>query len=104
VMGVSLLSGALIASVFTAILMMFSKGIVSTFNIDERVIREGEIYLKTVSISYIFTAITFCIANASRSIEKALAPMVVSSLALVCNATLNYIFIFGKFGISPMGV
>lgn len=104
VMGVCLMSGAIISMAFTAAILMFSTEIVSIFNIDPRVIAGGSIYLKTVSISYIFTAITFCIANASRSIEKALAPMVVSSLALVCNATINYILIFGKLGFPAMGV
>ncbi len=104
VMGVCLMSGSLIAMIFTVILLLFSTQIVSIFNIDPRVIENGTIYLKTVSLSYIFTAITFCIANASRSIEKALAPMIVSALALVCNAVLNYILIFGKLGFEPMGV
>lgn len=104
VMGVSLVSGSLIAVIFTSIMILFSREIVSIFNIDPEVIKHGSVYLKTVSLSYIFTAITFCIANASRSIEKAISPMVVSFLALICNATLNYILIFGKLGFEPMGV
>ena len=104
VMGVSLISGAIIASVFTLAIFLFSTQIVSIFNIDPDVIEQGSVYLKTVSMSYIFTAITFCIANASRSIEKAFSPMLVSFLALLANATLNYAFIFGKFGFEPMGV
>ncbi len=104
VMGVCLISAAIIASVFTVIILMFSTQIVSVFNIDPKVIENGSIYLKTVSLSYIFTAITFSIANASRSIERATAPMIVSFIALICNGALNYIFIFGKLGIEPMGV
>ena len=104
VMGVCLISGAVIASVFTVIIFLFSTQIVSVFNIDPAVIKNGSVYLKTVSLSYIFTAITFSIANASRSIEKATAPMVVSFIALICNGTLNYILIFGKLGFEPMGV
>lgn len=103
-MGVSLISGAVIASVFTSVIFLFSTQIVSVFNIDPDVIKHGSVYLKIVSLSYIFTAITFCLANASRSIEKALSPMIVSFIALICNATLNYVLIFGKFGFEPMGV
>lgn len=104
VMGVSLISGSIIAAAFTGVIFLFSTQIVSIFNIDPAVIEHGSVYLKTVSLSYIFTAITFCIANASRSIERSLSPMLVSFLALIANATLNYAFIFGKFGFEPMGV
>ena len=104
VMGVSLISGVVISSIFTVIMLLFSRQIVSIFNIDPVVIENGSIYLKTVSLSYIFTAITFCIANASRSIERAIPPMIVSFLALICNGTINYILIFGKLGFPAMGV
>lgn len=104
VMGISLISGIIISSVFTVIILLFSTQIVSGFNSDPKVIEYGAIYLKTVSLSYVFTAITFCIGNASRSIERAISPMVVSLFALVCNASLNYIFIFGKLGLPAMGV
>lgn len=104
VMGICLISAAVIAFAFTAAILLFSKEIVSIFNIDPNVIKHGKGYLKVVSVSYIFTAITFSISNASRSIERAISPMVVSFLALICNGVLNYIFIFGKLGIEPMGV
>lgn len=104
VMGIALISGTIIAAVFTLVIFLFSNQIVSIFNIDPAVIEHGAIYLKVVSISYIFTAITINIANASRSIERAISPMIVSFLALICNGILNYILIFGKLGFEPMGV
>ena len=104
VIGLCLMSASVIAFSFTGAILLFSKEIVHIFNVDPKVIEHGTIYLKTVSISYIFTAITFSISNASRSIERAVAPMVVSFLALVINGILNYIFIFGKLGLEPMGV
>lgn len=104
VMGICLISAAIIAFLFTSAILLFSENIVNIFNIDPDVIMHGGAYLKLVSISYIFTAITFSISNASRSIEKAIAPMIVSFLALICNGILNYVFIFGKLGIEPMGV
>lgn len=104
VMGICIISGILLSLVFTLVIFLFSKEIVNIFNIDPEVIKHGSVYLKTVSLSYIFTAITFSIANAARSIEKATSPMVVSFLALILNGALNYIFIFGKLGFSPMGV
>lgn len=104
VMGICLISASVIAFAFTGAILLFSKEIVHIFNIDPNVIKHGGVYLKVVSISYIFTAITFSISNASRSIERAISPMVISFLALVSNGILNYIFIFGKLGLEPMGV
>ncbi len=104
VLGLGLLSGIIVAIIFTIIPLLIPREIISLFNKDLIVIQQGSEYLRIVSIGYVFTAITFNYSFASRSIEKALIPMIVSSIALLCNTFLNYIFIFGNFGIPCMGV
>ncbi|KNF07585.1 putative efflux protein, MATE family [Gottschalkia purinilytica] len=93
-----------ISLVFTALILIAPSAIISIFNKDPQVIKLGSEYIRLVSLSYTFTAITFAVAAASRSVEKTVPPMAASFLALICNSVLNYIFIFGKAGFTPMGV
>lgn len=74
------------------------------FNNDPRVIQLGVGYLKIVLVSYLFTSITIIYNFALRSIGKTILPMLISGLALICNAFFNYVFIFGKMGAPALGV
>ena len=70
VLGIGLFSGIIVTFIFTIIALIWPQGIISIFNKDKDVIALGSQYLRIVSISYIFTTITFNFATASRSIEK----------------------------------
>lgn len=104
VMGFSLIASSLIAVLFTVVLWFFPEYIISIFNKEAEVIEKGSGYIQIVGLSYLFNALAVAIATASRCVERAKPPMVTSIIALFCNASLNYILIFGKFGIEPMGV
>lgn len=101
---VGLLASVSISLLFTVIAFFYPEVIVRIFSHDPQVILEGASYLKVVCISYVFTAISFGFALASRSIGNTLLPMLVSALALGCNTFLNYILIFGNFGAPQLGV
>lgn len=77
---------------------------ISQFDQSPEVIRLGALYLRILAISTVLTAITYCYGFASRSIENAFLPMLASSAALVLNTFLNYVLIFGHFGLPAMGV
>lgn len=104
VLGVSLISGSIIAVIFTIIGLIAPNFIISLFNKDTKVIALGVEYLRIVVISYIFTAISFAFSFACRSVRQATIPMFVSLIALFTNTILNYALIFGKFGMPVMGV
>lgn len=104
VLGVSLVSGSIIAIIFTIIGLIAPNFIISLFNKDAKVISLGVDYLRIVVISYIFTAISFAFSFACRSVGQATIPMFVSLIALGTNTILNYALIFGKFGMPVMGV
>lgn len=99
-----LLISITVSLLFTVLARFYPEQIMSIFNKNPQVIREGIIYLKEVSISYVFTAVSFCYMMASRSIGKTFFPMLVSGLALVCNTFLNYVLIFGYLGAPALGV
>lgn len=104
VLGVGLLAAVMVSLLFTLLALFYPEGIIKIFTRDPQVIREGTLYLRVVSLSYVFTAVSFGFAMAFRSIGNALLPMVVSALALVCNTFLNYVLIFGNFGAPQLGV
>ncbi|WP_053956777.1 MATE family efflux transporter [Inediibacterium massiliense] len=104
VLGIGMIAGAALSTIFTVIASCMPNQIIHIFNTDPQVILEGAKYLKIVCISYIFTAITFNFGFASRCIENTILPMVVSSFALLFNTFFNYVFIFGNFGSKAMGV
>lgn len=104
ILGLSLIIGVIISVIFTTGALFLPEPIVRIFNKDNDVIRLGSDYLKVVSISYIFTAITFAFSMALRSIGKTMLPMIVSIIALLTNTILNYAFIFGNLGAPELGV
>ncbi|WP_251860577.1 MATE family efflux transporter [Clostridium sp. Marseille-Q2269] len=104
ILGIGLIISFLISIIFTAIALSMPHKIILFYNKDANVVKLGADYLVIVSISYIFTAITFNYGIGLRCIEKATVPMLISMMALLVNTALNYTFIFGNFGFKPMGV
>ena len=74
------------------------------YTTDKEVILQGIKYLKILSISYIFYSITNCTISVLRSVKTVRISLLVYSISLIVNIFFNYVFIFGKFGIKPMGV
>lgn len=103
-MGVSLTFGSLVGLIFSVLAYVFPEQIMKLFVEDVKVIALGVDYLKIIAWSYVFTAISFSFQIASRGIGKTLQPMIVSAIALSVNAFLNYVLIFGAFGMPALGV
>lgn len=104
VLGVCLITGISIAIIFTLLVLIFPKGVLSIFSKDTNVIGLGTEYIVIVALSYVFTAVSFAYGFSSRSIGQAKIPMFVSAISLGCNTFFNYILIFGNFGAPALGV
>ena len=61
-------------------------------------------YLRPASISFLAIAINQGASTVLRSTENVKLPMYTSMVSVAANAILNYIFIFGAFGLPAMGV
>ena len=70
---------------------------------DMEVIYLGSQYLRIVSISTIFVYLSQCL-SALRSTGQPSIPMYASLIGVLCNAVLNWVFIFGNLGAPKMGV
>ena len=68
------------------------------------VIQEGSQYLRIVCFSYVVFAITHVILGVLRSVETVKIGFWVSLSALFINIFLNYVLIYGRFGLPAMGI
>lgn len=89
---------------FTFGSFFFSSQIMMLFTNGEETIRIGAQYLKVISLSFVFMAISQIYTSALRSVGKVFFPSVVSVVSLCVNVVLNATFIFGLFGMPRLGV
>ena len=82
--------------------------LLSLYTKDTVVIAYGAKYLRYISVSYLFLAVSFPFGLSMRAVDHAMLPTVCSAIAIVLNIAFNYIFIFGfdfsLFKVEPMGV
>ena len=64
----------------------------------------GAVYLKTISVSYLMSAVIFAFSFFLKSMEKPKYPLITSLVSIVVNFCINYTLIFGKFGFPALGV
>ena len=92
----------------TAIFMILSVGfprfMIGIFTNDPMVVAEGAKYLRILGVSFVITGIVQTYLYVMRSVERVMVSTVIFTLSLIMNVCLNGIFIFGLFGLPPMGV
>lgn len=101
---IGLRASALVGLIFTGLVLSFSQPIMRFFSQDEAVIAEGMLYMRWVSVSYIFFCITQALISAMRSVEITFVGLLSSFISLLVNVALNYVLIFGKLGLPRMEV
>lgn len=93
-----------LAFIFITISLLVPKEFMSIYTKDKEVINEGAKYLRIICISYIFYCLTNTTITVLRSVKVVRISLLVYSISLIVNIALNYILIFGKFGVTPMGI
>lgn len=89
---------------FTAGVGLFPGFVMRLFTDDAALIGEGVRYLRFACISYVSLALNMVISTMLRCTEQVRIPMITSGISAALNAVLNYVFIFGVFGLPAMGV
>lgn len=92
-----------LAGIFTVLCIAFPRQIMGLYTQDSYTIIAAADYLTIISATFIPMAGATLLSTLYRCIEKASLPLYASIIAAVLNTGLNYILIFGKLGISPMG-
>lgn len=102
--GLDMTLSVFVSILFSMIVWISPEAIVKIFTKNPEVIALGAEYIKFVSITFIFSAITQVYSTSLRSIGIANPPMYGSLIGVLTNAFLNWILIFGHFGFPAMGV
>lgn len=104
VIAIAMRFGVATAVMLFLVITLFPGQAMQVFTTDERIIREGVTYLRTIRFTYLFFAVTQMLLAALRSTEVAKIALNLSVLALVVNCGINYVLIFGRFGAPELGV
>lgn len=94
---------AILAGVFTAVCLLFPGQIMGLYAEDLDTQREAAAYLTIIAGTFLPIAGATMLSTLLRCMEKASLPLYASIFAAVLNSGLNYILIFGKFGMPAMG-
>ena len=104
VMRISTLAMFVVSIGFTVAGFFFTEQIMSLFSPEAEVIAAGASYLKTLSIGFVFYALSNCYFLAMRGVEQVKVSTTVYAMSFFVNVIVNYMFIFGKFGAPALGV
>lgn len=104
ILGLNLLLGFLLSSLFVVVAQCFPVPIYLAFRGSPEVIAEGSVYLRIVSVGYLATAVTTAFDMSVCCSEKAALPFLVRFIGLIVNVFFNWVMIFGHLGSPAMGV
>lgn len=96
---------ALLVGIITSLVsVLFPEPLIRLFTADPGVVKEGTAYLQIVGFSYLFFCVSQVMIASMRSVETAKIGLYISLMTLIVNISLNYVLIFGKFGLPVLGV
>ena len=98
-----LLSGS-IAGIFTAVCILFPERIMGAYTRDAQTRQTAAEYLALISGTFVPMAGAALLSTLLRCRERPRLPLYASIAAALLNTGLNYILIFGKLGLAPMGI
>ena len=83
---------------------VFPHLIMSIYSTDQPVMAEGAVYLRWLSLGYLFLGLTTMIASTLRTVGVVRLTLLTNCIAFVFNIFLDWILIYGEFGSPRMGV
>lgn len=93
----------LISVIFFVIAFVFPKGVMRIFTTDGNLITIGSEYLRIVSFSYLFSAVSQCILMNMKIAGDANLSVVISAVTVIVDMAADYFLIYGKCGIPALG-
>ncbi len=94
----------LVGLIVCVISFIFPEKIMSIFTPDPELIKAGASYIKIICFSYPFFGLVNVFYTSIRSIEAVKIAVISNLTALIANAFLNYVLIFGNFGAPALGI
>ncbi|MGE5630522.1 MAG: MATE family efflux transporter [Caulobacteraceae bacterium] len=100
----TMLSSIVVVVVLQVIVFTQASKLLMVFNPQPELLELATEYLKTVSFGLPFLAVMLVIGGVLQGMGNARTPMFITMIMNIVNLLVGYIIIFGKLGISPMGV
>lgn len=104
IIGLAARVSILLSALFTLVSFFFPSQIMRLFSSSPQTIEIGAQYLRVLSFSFVFMALSQVYLSALRSVGKIVFPSVVAVVSLCVNVVMNASFIFGLFGLPKLGV
>ena len=101
---VNMVASVILALIFTILCLVSPKQIIRIYTQEDQICNVAASYLQIIALTFLPMAGATILSTMLRCMEKASLPLYASVVAAVINTVLNYILIFGKLGISAMGV
>lgn len=92
-----------LAGIFTVLCIAFPVQLMGFYTKDLNTKIAAADYLRILAWTFLPAAGTALLSTLLRCMEKAMLPLASSIAAAILNTGLNYVLIFGKFGVSPLG-
>ncbi len=99
----NLLLGGIIAGIFTVLCTLFAGQIMGLYTTDPATKDAATSYLILIAGTFIPLAGATLLSTLFRCWEKPQLPLYASIVSAALNTVLNYVLIFGKLGVAPMG-
>lgn len=90
--------------IFFAVAFFFPRWLLGMYTSEAAVIEESIRYMRIVCFSYLFYCVTEVLMASMRCVETVGIGLYTSISTLIINIVLNYLLIFGKFGMPRMGI
>lgn len=101
---VSMLVCVFISSLFSLALLFPTRTVIGFYTGDGLIIEHGTVYGRLVALTFIMMGISSMIATWLRCKEHAIFPLIASFCAVIVNTLLNYVLIFGRFGLPALEI
>ena len=93
-----------VATLGALLCLLIPRTLMRIYTNDETLIDIGSMYLRFIAPGLLFWAVSAVYMSILRCIDKVTVSTVLEAIALVCNVSLNAVFIFGLFGAPKLGV
>jgi len=103
-MGLSVVLVLPVTALFALLALLAPQWVMRIFSSQPDVVEQGCTYLRWMGPAYLFQGVSALLAAMLKATEKPRIPMAASIVGIVSNVLLNYLLIFGAFGLPAMGV
>ncbi|SHI82877.1 MATE family efflux transporter [Parasporobacterium paucivorans] len=102
--GIALKLGVICGAVIFIVVTVIPVQVLTIFTNDPAIIAEGAAYLSIMKYTFILFFISSILMSALRSVETVRISFIISVIALIVNVMINYVLIYGRFGMPRLGV